>query len=78
VSVKLTDKYPNTQAVQQWVAASNEAMEYVGEPVDATNARPHLRGMRTLFGVFHHFRSAWAQEILRNAARQGGYWGLRG
>jgi len=70
VSIKLTDKYPHPEAVHRWAAASDRPIEYLAEPVDAMKVPPHLKGMRTLFEGFHHFRPEQAQAILRDAVAQ--------
>jgi len=67
VSIKLTDKYPNPEAVQKWAEASRQGIEYLAEPVDALKVPPHLKGMRTLFEGFHHFRPEQARSILQDA-----------
>jgi hypothetical protein len=66
VSIKLTDKYPHPEAVQRWANVSDGSIECLTEPVDALEVPPHLKGMRTLFEGFHHFRPKQAQAILRN------------
>ena len=67
VSIKLTDKYPTPEAVQKWAEASRQGIEYVAEPVDATKVPPQLKGMRTLFEGFHHFKPEQARSILQDA-----------
>jgi len=67
VNIKLTDKYPNPKAIQKWKEASRQGIEYLSEPVDATNVPPQLKGMRTLFEGFHHFKPEQARAILRGA-----------
>ena len=67
VSIKLTDKYPNPEAVQKWAQAARQGIEYLPEPVDAMQVPPDLKGMRTLFEGFHHFRPAQARLILQDA-----------
>jgi hypothetical protein len=62
--VVLTDKYPNR-------LAQSGALPFHPEPVDATAVPAHLRGFRTLFTSFHHFRPADARAILGDAVRQG-------
>jgi hypothetical protein len=56
VPVVLTDKFPNRATT---------------EPVDATAVPADLRGFRTVFTAFHHFRPAEARAILADAVRQG-------
>jgi hypothetical protein len=68
MTVKLSDKYPNPEAMQRWSETSRQGIEYLAEPVDAMKVPPHLRGMRTLFEGFHHFRPGQARCILQDAA----------
>jgi hypothetical protein len=70
VSVKLTDKYPHTKAVERWPAGTDGRIEYLADPVDATQVPSHLTGMRTLFEGFHHFRPEQARAILQDAVAQ--------
>jgi hypothetical protein len=64
VSVKLTDKYPNPEVIQKW---EHPEIEYLVESVDATNVPRQLKGMRTLFEGFHHFKPEQARSILQDA-----------
>ncbi|MGV3642089.1 MAG: class I SAM-dependent methyltransferase [Adhaeribacter sp.] len=69
VHITLTDKFPNLAAFE-WVSAQTRgAIGYETSPVDATRVPPHLRGMRTIFSAFHHFKPGQAREILADAAR---------
>jgi len=70
VSVKLTDKYPHPEAVQKWAETSLNGIEYLAEPVDATHVPDHLKGMRTLFEGFHHFKPEQAGLILRDVVEK--------
>jgi hypothetical protein len=70
VSIKLTDKYPHREAIQRWSGALRQGIEYLAEPVDAMKVPDHLRGMRTLFEGFHHFRPEQARSILRDAVEK--------
>lgn len=70
VNIKLTDKYPNPEAIQKWAAHSVQGIEYLAEPVDALNVPSHLKGMRTLFEGFHHFKPQDARSILLDAAEK--------
>ncbi len=63
--IRLSDKYPHPEAVRQLGAG----IEYLADPVDALQVPPHLKGMRTLFEGFHHFRPAQARLILQDAVR---------
>ena len=64
VPVVLTDKYPNR-------VARTGALPFHPEPVDATAVPADLRGFRTLFTSFHHFRPAAARAILADAVHRG-------
>ncbi len=66
-NIKLTDKYPDPDALQKWTNAYHPGIEYLAEPVDALKVPPHLKGMRTLFEGFHHFRPRQASSILQDA-----------
>jgi hypothetical protein len=70
VSVKLTDKYPNPEAVQRWTETARQGIEYLAEPVDAMKVPSHLMGMRTLFEGFHHFKPDDAGLILKDAVEK--------
>jgi len=71
VRVRLTDKYPNPDSVKRWSKTMDVDIEYLAEPVDALKVPSHLRGMRTLFEGFHHFKPEQAQSILRDASENG-------
>ncbi len=68
VTATLTDLYPNVPALAQAAAESGGAIDFRALPVDARAVPRELRGLRTLFNGFHHFRAADAQAILRDAA----------
>ena len=70
VTIKLTDKYPNPDAVRKWSEASRQGIEYLTESVDATKVPSNLKGMRTLFEGFHHFQPEQARGILADAAEK--------
>ena len=65
----LTDLFPNLPAFERAASASNGAIDYVQGPVDARAVPRELKGLRTLFNGFHHFRPADATAILADAAR---------
>lgn len=71
LSVVLTDKYPNLDAFRRISAESNGHIQFVTDPVDATNVPDHLQGMRTIFAGFHHFQPEIAKSILQDAAKKG-------
>lgn len=57
----LTDLFPNPQAT------SHPRMTWINEPVDARRVSPKLKGIRTMFSAFHHFRPVEAKAILKDA-----------
>ncbi len=70
VTIKLTDKYPHPEAAQRWDRASGGTIEYLNESVDAMAVPAYLKGMRTLFEGFHHFKPEQAVLILEDAVKQ--------
>jgi hypothetical protein len=71
VTATLTDLYPSVAALEHAAASSGGAIDFVAQPVDARAVPEELRGLRTLFNGFHHFRRDDAEAILRNAAAAG-------
>jgi hypothetical protein len=67
VSALLTDKYPNVEAYKRICQVSKGKIDYIGEPVDATNVPENLMGFRTIFTAFHHFPPTLAKKILQDA-----------
>lgn len=67
----LTDKYPNASAFER-LARQHDGIEGHGQPVDATDVPSNLRGFRTVFNAFHHFKPDHGRAVLRSAveARQ--------
>ncbi len=60
----LTDKYPNVTAFGE---IKEKHVTAFSEPVDALKVSRELKGLRTLFTAFHHFRPQQAHDILKNA-----------
>lgn len=71
VRVVLTDKYPNLEAWRQISGRSRGKIGYISSPVDALSIPGHLKGLRTLFTGFHHFKPEDAKKILKKAVEQG-------
>ena len=65
--VVLTDYYPNIPAFRQMAATNPEIFSFEEQPVDALQVPPRLKGLRTQFLSFHHFRPGQAKQILQNA-----------
>lgn len=73
VSVCLTDKYPNVEAIRQLNRMTHQSISYQPQSVDATRVPEELKGFRTIFSAFHHFRPEQACAVLADAVhtRQG-------
>ncbi|WP_165068869.1 class I SAM-dependent methyltransferase [Paludisphaera rhizosphaerae] len=67
-SVRLTDKYPNVEALST-LSTSTPGLSFEPSPVDAASVPPNLSGFRTLFTAFHHFRDDDAHDLLAAAVR---------
>jgi hypothetical protein len=73
VSVCLTDKYPNLEALPQSNRLTHQSISFHPQSVDATQVPAELTGFRTIFSAFHHFRPEQACAVLADAVhkRQG-------
>jgi hypothetical protein len=71
VEVCLTDKYPNRQAFEQVKRRSGKGLSFSDQPVNAMRISATVRGFRTMFSSFHHFRPEEASAMLRDAVEQG-------
>jgi hypothetical protein len=67
-AITLTDKFPSIAAFRNARAKSKDGIQYISDSVDATRIPKHLKGLRTLFSSFHHFKPDKAKQILQNAA----------
>ena len=66
-NVLLTDLYPNEQTIKLTDTLKIPKVRYHCKPVDALAVDKNLRGLKTLFGSFHHFRPEQAKKILIDA-----------
>jgi hypothetical protein len=62
----LTDLYPNYKAFQ-FTQSKARNFEAVSVPVDARDVPENLKGVRTMFLSFHHFKPGDAVKILQDA-----------
>ncbi len=67
--VVLTDKYPNAVGARRVEQASNGRIRSDIRSIDAIAVPADLRGFRTMFTAFHHFRPDAARAILADAVR---------
>ena len=66
VSVTLSDKFPNPEALRNLNLKLKPKIDYFSDPVDATSIPNHLTGFHTFFTCFHHFDPTAAVQILRD------------
>lgn len=73
LKICLTDKYPNLASFEKLQRSFPNNLEFLNEPVDAAQVPKELKGFRTLFTSFHHFRPPEARQILEDAveSREG-------
>jgi ubiquinone/menaquinone biosynthesis C-methylase UbiE len=67
LKIVLTDYYPNINAFKRTKAKHPHIFEYVEGSVNAMDVPRDLKGFRTQFLSFHHFRPKEAKAILQNA-----------
>jgi len=70
LEVVLTDRFPNLGALES-IGGTGANVTYLTTPIDAADVPMSLKGFRTLFTSFHHFRPAAARAILTNAVDNG-------
>ena len=73
IKITFTDKYPNEEALSHICESRSELSNYELTSVDATAVPSRLKGLRTMFSSFHHFKPDVAEQILADAvkSRQG-------
>ncbi len=71
IEVCLTDYYPNVEAFERHKKELGDGISIYAKSVDALNVPPELKGFRTMFSAFHHFRPEQARAILRDAVNKG-------
>jgi hypothetical protein len=69
LKITLTDYYPNIDAFKRTKRKADN-FEYVEEKVDAKEVPSELKGFRTQFLSFHHFKPKEAKAILQNAVNE--------
>lgn len=67
LKVTLTDQYPNETGLSALVEKHPNVLSVEPESVDARAVPGHLKGLRTQFLSFHHFKPSDAKQILQNA-----------
>lgn len=67
IKILLTDKYPNVDAFKYVTESSNGKISFLEESVDAVNVPDKLKGIRTIYSSFHHFKPEDAKKILSDS-----------
>lgn len=70
IKVTLSDLFPTKNGQEKVAALHDPLVRYLPTPVDATQAPAELKGVRTIFGAFHHFTPELAKGVLRDAFTQ--------
>lgn len=70
LKIVLTDYYPNLPAFKKQ-KEQNDNIDYESRPIDAKAVPRELKGLRTLFLSFHHFKPEDARQILQDAVDSG-------
>lgn len=70
IKILLTDKYPNIPALKYVKENSRQNISYLEESVDALNVPEKLKGARTMFSSFHHFKPEDARKILEDSSKK--------
>ncbi len=68
--ITLTDLFPNVKAFE-YTKKQATNFEFSMNPVDARDVPQDLKGIRTQFLSFHHFKPSDAKRILQNAIDSG-------
>ncbi len=66
LKIVLTDFYPNIPAFE-FAKKQVDNFEFIEKPIDARAVPIELKGLRTQFLSFHHFKPTEAKQILQNA-----------
>lgn len=69
IKLTMSDKFPNPELYKLLKKNSNGGLDYIKESVDVMHVPGNIKGIRTLFSAFHHFRPDEAKEILIDAVK---------
>jgi len=69
ITITLTDKYPNFRSFEKIEKEYPGKINSITQPVDATEIPSSLKGLRTFFSSFHHFKPEHAAKILEDAVK---------
>lgn len=63
----LTDLFPNKEIIRHLEDFQHDNLRYLNASIDATQLPADLKGLRTIFNAFHHFKPEFAQKLLQSA-----------
>jgi hypothetical protein len=67
IHIILTDKYPNNKMFKAIKKQTNGKIDYIENSIDALEVPDHIKGIRTIFTGFHHFKPGEVKKILKDA-----------
>ena len=67
VSARMTDLHPNLERFEHARSTSQGRIDFVAEPVDATQVPAALGGFRMISNALHHFAPDRARALLADA-----------
>jgi hypothetical protein len=67
LKLMLSDLYPNHEAAKSINQKNDASVAYLTDPLDATQVRRGLVGLRTMVSSMHHMKPELARKILKNA-----------
>lgn len=71
INLILTDLYPDHKTAEVFNSQTENNINYLTTPVDATQLDGQLNGVRTMIGSFHHMKPQNAKKILSSVQESG-------
>ena len=69
VELVMTDLYPNKEVARKFNENTEDKINYLETPVDATDLHSAPNGLKTMINSFHHMPPKAARKILESAAQ---------
>lgn len=70
INITLTDKYPEIKSFELIKVLSKGKINYIKNSINAENVPSGLKGFRTLFSSFHHFKPDTAHKIIHDTVKE--------
>lgn len=71
IRITLSDKFPNIEAFEELKRSTGGKVSYKSSSADVLDPNNKLKGIRTIFSAFHHFKPVDAEKIIKNAVNEG-------